>query len=158
MIMWKSLRHRLSLIIFLAILLSTFGLKLFNLRLQTIQMELQGEVLDLWVAKNTYQHYKGLGGRESFEEKDGLIMIFPQADKYAIVMRDMEFPIDVVWFSQGKVVDMAQNLPPEDKVEKDLTKYYPRQKASLILELPAGWISSHGLKIGDEIRLVEEEA
>ena len=68
-------------------------------------------------------------------------------------MRGMRFPIDIVWLSDGVVVDIAPSVPIEPGVpEADLRVYYPRLKANTVIELPAGWAEGHGLKIGDELK------
>jgi uncharacterized membrane protein (UPF0127 family) len=72
-------------------------------------------------------------------------------------MRDMKFPIDIVWFNDGVVVDIASFIKPEfDVPEEDLMIYLPRMEANVVLELPAGWTVRNDLKIGDKITLVEE--
>ncbi|OGH82937.1 MAG: hypothetical protein A2469_01495 [Candidatus Magasanikbacteria bacterium RIFOXYC2_FULL_40_16] len=117
---------------------------------------LDGKKLNVLIAEDSVQQFKGLGGRKDFGEYDGMIFIYDEAFKIGVVMRDMEMPIDVVWFYDGKVVDIAPNLQPEPGVkEADLRVYLPRGKANVFLELEAGWTEKNGLKIGDELKVVE---
>jgi uncharacterized membrane protein (UPF0127 family) len=67
-------------------------------------------------------------------------------------MRDMQFSIDVVWLREEKVVDIASSLPLEPGVpEGELRGYFSRGLADMVLELPAGWVVAHELKIGDQL-------
>lgn len=116
-------------------------------------IKLKGQTLRVLVAKTFYQQHLGLGGRNSLYPYDGMIFLSEAYGKPTMVMRDMKFPIDIVWFSDGRVVDIAPSVPTEDLPEDRLTKYYPRQEANLVLELPAGWAEENGLRIGDKLEL-----
>lgn len=121
-----------------------------------LSLRLAGEDLTVLVANNENHRYKGLGGRDSFGEYDGMLFIMNEKDRIGVVMRSMRFSIDVVWFDNGKVVDIAPNLPLEPEVsENNLRVYRPRVEANTFLELPASWTSEHNLKIGDEIELIK---
>lgn len=108
------------------------------------------------VAKNTYQLEKGLGGRDSLAPYDAMIFLFSTPARYAFVMRDMKFAIDIVWLNAGEVVDIAPNVAPEPGVGEDqLRRYLPRSAATMVIELPAGWAQAHGLVIGDRLTVPE---
>lgn len=118
-------------------------------------MELKGQKLYVLAADNIGRQYKGLGGRDSLDGYDGMLFIFGEKKKVGIVMRDMKFPIDIVWLDAGQVVDFAPNVPIEPGVkEQNLKIYYPRVDANLVLELPAGWAEKNGLRIGDEVKVI----
>lgn len=120
----------------------------------SMSISLKDQELHVLVAKNIYQQYKGLGGRKQLAPYDGMIFPFYLLDKHTFVMRDMEFPIDIVWLKDGVVVDIAPNVPIEpDASEQELARYYPRTEANLVLELQAGWTQKNGLKIGDVMTL-----
>lgn len=109
------------------------------------------------VAKNQKHRFTGLGGRETIEPYDGMIFVYPLHKKQGIVMRDMQFPIDIVWFNGGLVVDIAPSVPIEPgRSEEDLTVYYPRLPSNVVIELPAGWAAANALQIGDRLEVVED--
>lgn len=118
---------------------------------------LKEQKLEVLIADSIYRQQKGLGGRDSVSPYDGMIFPFSFPAKHAFVMRDMRFPIDIIWFYKGDVVDMAPNVSIEpNKEEYEYKKYTPRVESDLVLELPAGWIEEHNLQIGDKMRLVED--
>ncbi len=127
--------------------LSAGLLWLLQWRYATEHIVLKDQHLHVLVAKNPKQWHKGLGGRDDLGKYDGMLFLFPFYEKHAFVMRDMRFPLDMIWLAQGKVVEMAPNVPisPQDR------PYIPRMDANAVLELPAGWIDRYDLKIGDVI-------
>lgn len=143
-------------VFFLVIFATGIGLRIWQNKTPIIQVELKNQILDVMLAKTIYQQQKGLGGRESLDPYDGMVFVYSDLSRPVMVMRDMEFSIDIVWFEGGKVIDIASSLPLEPGAsENELTRYYPRKKADLVLQLPAGWVEENILKIGDKISLVE---
>lgn len=157
MIKKKPQSKKSQLIFFLIFLFALGAAKLWQYHLSDALITVDGDPLYVLVAKNRYQHKKGLGGRESLGKYDGMIFLFSIPKKYGFVMRDMEFPIDIIWFFNGEVIDFVQNVQLEPGAsEESLKRYYPRKEANLVLEVPSGWSREHGLKIGDRIDVIEE--
>ncbi len=111
--------------------------------------------LTLLVAKTPWHWQRGLGKRESLPDGiDGMLFVFPFSDRHGFVMRNMEFPLDILWIDNSIIVDIAPSVPTEPGIaEERLTVYRPRQEAQLVIELPAGWVEKHGVAIGDRIAL-----
>lgn len=145
-------------LLFIAVfILSYAGLKLWQLRLPTAEIELRGQKITVWVAKTPARLYKGLGDKESLVENKGMLLVFGKMGKHGIVMRDMEFPIDIIWLSNGEVVDIAPSVPIEPEAsEAELKRYYPRKESNSVLELSAGWAEKNGVKIGERIKIAED--
>lgn len=138
----------------IAIAVVFLGLKVWQFHWPKAEVELKGRHLTVLVADNSYHSYRGLGKRDNLGDCDGMLFIYSEKSRHGIVMRDMRFSIDVVWFDNGKVVDIAPNLPIEPGVpEGQLKIYYPRADTDLVLELPAGWAEEHKLKIGDRLKI-----
>lgn len=144
-------------LLFIALfILSYAGLKLWQLRLPRAEVELMGQKITVWVAKTPERLYKGLGGKDSMQANQGMLLVFGKMWKHGIVMRGMEFPIDIIWLSNGKVIDIAPSVQIEPNVlEEKLTRYYPRKEANAVLELSAGWAERNGVKIGDGLKVIE---
>jgi len=144
-------------IFLLVFLLSAAGLWLWSWRWPTAVIELGGETLEVLVAKSPRHQYRGLGRRDTLSPYDGMLFVFTITHRVGIVMRDMRFPLDIIWLNKGEVVDIAPNVPLEPgRDASELTVYRPRLSANTVLELPAGWVEEHGLKIGDRLRVLKE--
>ena len=121
----------------------------------TAWIELGGKRLEVLVADTIGHQHIGLGKRDDLGVYGGMLFIHSEAKKYGIVMRDMRFPIDIVWLNNGEVIDIAPNVPTEPGVpESQLRVYYPRKSATAVLELPAGWTEKNRVKIGDVVRVI----
>lgn len=95
---------------------------------------------------------RGLSGHAPLSEKQGMLFIFPKPDRHQFWMKNMKFSIDIVWIDEGRIVDIAPEVPVS--VANDLPIYTPRLPASSALELRAGFTERHGIKIGDKVTLL----
>ncbi|MDO8537023.1 MAG: DUF192 domain-containing protein, partial [bacterium] len=93
---------------------------------------------------------RGLSGRESLNEGEGLLFLFDGFGNYGIWMKDMKFAIDIVWIKNDRVVGFAENVAPEPGKELwSLKLHYPPEPVDKVLEFNAGSVQRSGIKIGD---------
>ena len=105
--------------------------------------------LQLIVSKSDTAKAKGLGGRLLIP-KDGMIFFFDKPQELIFWMRDMYFPIDIVWIRNKKIIGFAQNIHPEPATPlSDLKRYRSQSLADTVIELKAGEVKRLNLKIGD---------
>jgi len=122
--------------------------------LKQMQISVGSQTFSVEVADSLKSRAKGLSERESMEEKTGMYFIFPIKAKYSIWMKDMYFPLDIVWIADGKVVgfkELAETPGSNDLLE--LPTYYPPEPVNAVLELNAGSVKKFGLKVGDAVTL-----
>jgi len=145
-----------QLYLFGIIIIFTFCLKLYHVFYwPKINIKIGDKVLNVLLANNTKHWEKGLGGRDNLGSFDGMLFLFPDSRQHVFVMRDMKFPIDIVWFDKGAIVDIAPNLPIEPgKSEEELTLYPARDNSDRVLELPAGLAQKYSFKIGDKLEVL----
>jgi len=99
---------------------------------------------------------KGLSGRESLDEKEGMLFILDGKDQTPIFwMKDMLIPIDIIWINSGKIVqiDRAIQIPEKDTSDADLTRYSPEVSIDYVLEVNSGFSDKYELKAGDSVDL-----
>lgn len=97
---------------------------------------------------------KGLGGKEYLKEGTGMFFVFPDDDFHGFWMKDMKFPIDIIWIdSSYKIVDVKKNVTPETYPEV----FGPEAKARYVLEVNAGFSDNHAVKRGGKVVFVEHE-
>lgn len=95
--------------------------------------------------------HKGLGQRDYLGEFEGMLFIFSEADTYAFHMKDMRFPIDIIWIRSNVVVDISKNVPVP--TGPDLPVYRPGTKADMVLEVNANFTNRHHIKQGDKVEV-----
>lgn len=93
----------------------------------------------------------GLSGREALSGDRGMYFIFDRSDFYQFWMKDMNFPIDIIWIDETmSVVDITLNVLPSS-FPKTFTSRAP---ARYVLEVPAGFSERAGIKIGDQVEIM----
>jgi uncharacterized membrane protein (UPF0127 family) len=98
------------------------------------------------VADTDVLREQGLSGHAPLEPGKGMLFVFSQDDMWGIWMKDMLFPIDIVWINQeGIVITVAHNVLPESY---PLQSFYPTAPARYVLELPAGYSDTYGIAEG----------
>jgi uncharacterized protein len=141
----------------LAVILTAVGLKLFTYYYPKTKVAIGGKIISVLVADTPTRQFKGLSNKKDLGKYSGMLFRFPYKSRYVIVMKDMNFPIDIVWINDNKVVDLTINAKPEvkNKAEKDLVQYVPLYNVDTILELPTGFVKQNNVKIGDTIVILD---
>ena len=93
----------------------------------------------------------GLGNRKSLAADHGMLFVYDHKEIYSYWMRNMHFPIDIIWIDDQTIVDIAKNVPVSDKPVGELPIYHPIAPVDKVLELPAGTSDRFGIIIGDKI-------
>lgn len=119
--------------------------------LQINSVTLKVEVADTQIKRN-----KGLGGRESLASDEGMLFVFPEADKRAFWMKGLSFPLDFVWIRKDTVVDLLYNVPPPlpGQADANLPIYQSKEDIDQVLELNAGTVQRLNIKVGDRVRVL----
>jgi uncharacterized membrane protein (UPF0127 family) len=113
---------------------------------QTIVLNIGAGAYQVQVAATDETRQKGLSGRESLGPNDGLLFVFPENDTWKIWMKDMNFPIDIIWLDESrKVIYIVKDATPESGTDKI---FEPRDEARYVLELAAGSVENAGIRIG----------
>lgn len=100
-------------------------------------------------------HAKGLSGRENLAENIGMLFLFDAPALHPFWMKDMNFPIDIIWFSEGRVVGIAARVYPEPGVtSQHQAIYMSKKEADMTLEVNAGFAEKYGVKEGSKAYIV----
>ena len=102
------------------------------------------------VASTDAERVQGLSGRDSLDSLKGLLFVFPEAGYYPIWMKDMNFPIDIVWISEDlEVIDIDREVSPETYPRT----FRPSKPVRYILETNAHYVDTFGIRVGQKVRL-----
>ena len=103
------------------------------------------------VVRTYVDRARGLMFRPALEEGRGMFFVFDTEALHPFWMKNMLFPIDIIWLDRDRrVVHVAANVPP--CAVDPCPQYVPSAKASYVLEVPAGDAARHGIKPGDILR------
>lgn len=118
-------------------------------------IQINEQKFDLLVADNDEKRMKGLSKRKSLDDKQGMLFVFDEKGKYKFWMKDVEFPLDIIYINDDKIVDIIKNAPPQSKIEEDseLLIYEPKAEANYILEINGGLSDKNSFKDGDTVTI-----
>lgn len=95
---------------------------------------------------------RGLSGRDSLPPDYGMLFIFPTSGRHGFWMRDMKFPIDMIWIKGSEIVGVTPDVYPEFEAPLwKLTIYYPPEAVDRVLEVSAGTARQYQWQAGDVI-------
>jgi uncharacterized membrane protein (UPF0127 family) len=101
------------------------------------------------VSDTDAERAKGLGGKTCIGDNQTMLFTFDKADTYCFWMKDMRFPIDIVWLDNNKrVIHVAPKVSPTTYPEN----FCPDSPSMYVLELKAGMLSQLELTEGDQAR------
>lgn len=107
------------------------------------------------VARTVAEHGKGLSGRDSLAQNHGMLFKFPAKERYAFWMKGMRFSLDFLWITDGRVVEISEDLPAA--TTENPPTYTPSQPVDLVLEVNAGFAKKRGIKVGDRVQITSNE-
>lgn len=114
-------------------------------------VQIGGQNVKVDLALTEAEHTKGLSGKNELMENEGMLFVFDKPGKYSFWMKDMSFPIDIVWFGEDmKVVYIKKNADPKLYPET----YGPDTDAKYVLEVMAGFSDKNNLKVGDSLKFI----
>ncbi len=117
----------------------------------TSSLEINNQKFSLELAQTSQEKYQGLSNREHLCSSCGMLFVYEQAQNRTFVMRGMNFPLDIVWIKDQKIVKIDRNLAPEAK--EPWTKYSSGQPVDLVLELNGNSCQKYNIQVGDKIDL-----
>jgi hypothetical protein len=131
------------LVIFLVIFDAVFHNKNTQAQMEVV---LGGKTFLMEMASTPAQWQQGLSGHTPLSANSGMIFIFDKPDNYGFWMKDMNFPLDIIWIGEDfRVVHIEKNLAPDTYP----AVYYPGTPSKYVLEIYAGESDKNNIKIGD---------
>jgi len=115
------------------------------------QVRISGEEIQVELALTQEERLQGLSNRTNLNPGSGMLFIFEQSGEHPFWMKEMNFPLDMIWINENmKVVYIKNNAQPNDYPQI----YGKGYDAKYVLEVVADFIEQHNLKIGDSVRFI----
>jgi uncharacterized membrane protein (UPF0127 family) len=122
-----------------------------NSSYRQVKVTLNGIDLVADVAATNEQRTKGLSGKDALPENESMLFVFDSAQEHSFWMKDMRFPIDIIWLdSNMTVVHIEHNLPP-CSFGSFCQTYKPNNDALYVLETVAGFADKHQIVKGTRV-------
>jgi uncharacterized membrane protein (UPF0127 family) len=112
---------------------------------------LHGHCVQIEVVSRDLDMRRGLQHRDGLGKNQGMLFVFDKEDIRSFWMKDMKFPIDIVWLNAKKeIISIYGSVPACAK--EPCQVYEPQVKAQYVLEVVSGYALRHQWKIGDQFQ------
>src|SRR3989344_1119926 len=109
----------------------------FSVGTTTIQLE---------IADTSASRTMGLSGKTHLPSGSGMLFVFDHPDYYTFWMKDMKFPIDIIWIDENRqIVHIEKEVAPETYPKS----FRPSRKSLYVLEVEAGLVRENNISIGN---------
>ena len=157
------MKYLLGVIFIVILVLGIFCIKkteVLNTEYKIAVLSMGGHIFEAEVADSYSLQDLGLSGREYISEDKAMIFVFPMSGVYKFWMKDMKFPIDIIWLSpepsdttslennlQSKIIYIEKNVSPNT---------YPKTFGSnvsskYVVEVASGTVDRLDLDVGDSV-------
>lgn len=106
------------------------------------------------IADNDYSRIAGLSNRDEMCANCGMLFIFDNSDMHSFWMKDMRFPIDIIWIKNNRIVEIMENI--EIPSNGSIKSYRPVVPSDMVLEVNSGFVGKNNINIGDKILTKKE--
>ena len=119
--------------------------------MNSLALKIGTKIYELEIAETADDLYEGLSGDDQIDPNEGMFFIFDEDGTHGMVMRGMDFPIDIIHLSQEGIVNTIASAEIDDPIsyEGDVTTRF-------VIELMKGQATEAGLSVGDTIKLPVE--
>lgn len=113
---------------------------------------INNHTFNLIVAKSAREKEIGLSDRKDLPKDQGMLFPFDKEGYYGFWMKNMQFPIDIIYIKKGKIVTIFENVKPPKDTGGKLIVYQSTETADTVLEINAGLVKEYEIKVGNEIK------
>lgn len=113
---------------------------------------IKDQTFTLTVADTQKEQEIGLSEKKSLAKNNGMLFPYKTKSTPTFWMRNMDFPIDIIFISDGKIVTLYKNVKPQAS-NQNLQLYKPSQPVDNVIEINAGLSDQYGFKEGDVVKI-----
>ncbi len=125
--------------------------KLFKLQKQGIQkIIINNNEIQVEIVADVKSRHHGLSERESLCENCGMFFVFDNKGLYDFWMKDMRFPLDIIYIDGNRIVEIFKNVQILEN--EKITTISPKKEADRVLEINAGFSDKLGIKEGQILK------
>jgi uncharacterized membrane protein (UPF0127 family) len=110
-------------------------------------VSINGYELELEIAATPAERERGLGYRDSLAPDGGMLFSFSSPGKHGFWMKGMRFPLDIIYLRGTEIVETKENVQPSSFP----VPFFPSVDVDAVVEVNAGWVKNHGVKLGDTL-------
>jgi uncharacterized protein len=110
------------------------------------------------IADNPVTRSRGLMHETRLPKAEGLLFVFPYPGMPGFWMKNMKFPIDILYVNEQDIVAyIVKNAQPCSGAKTECPIYKPTHKTIRVLEINAGLSEEYNIHVGDAVQYFIEE-
>jgi len=114
-------------------------------------VKIKDSVIHVDLAITPDEQSKGLSIKNTLNDSDGMLFPFDTPGDYSFWMKDMKFPIDIIWIdSNYKIVHIEKNLQPCIFFLL-CPSYSPHANSKYVLEVNSNFTTKNNITVGDRV-------
>lgn len=110
---------------------------------------ISGNEYNVFIADTPELRSRGLSEKTGLPTGFGMEFVFETPGSYGFWMKDMKFPLDIIWVRDSLIVDVWENAQPPTGAY--IPSYSPKGDADRVYEFGAGFVKERELMIGDQV-------
>jgi uncharacterized membrane protein (UPF0127 family) len=114
---------------------------------------IDGHTFHVKVATTQQDQEQGLSDTPSLPTDQGMLFVFQKPDFYGFWMRNMNYPLDIIYIQNNKIVSIAQNVSKPKDPTSPLPVYKPSDPADKVLEINGGLTNTYHISIHDTVSI-----
>jgi hypothetical protein len=124
--------------------------KELNQKLSIVKID--GVSINIEIADTPEKRTQGLSGRSWLAKNQGMFFVYDKPDFYSFWMKDMKFPIDIIWINENKkIIDISKNISPDSFPQT----FKSQKQAQYVLEVNAGFSAQNNIRINKIIEIIK---
>ncbi len=140
-------------VILIAIAVSQNYLKERNTFQKIPTATIDKRIFKLYIAKSSKEKEIGLSKYNNLPQDYGMLFPFERSDYYSFWMKDMKFPIDIIFIRKNRIVTIYSNISPPKTKNESLIIFKPKTAADTVLEINAELSKKYNFKNGDGVEI-----
>jgi uncharacterized protein len=123
-----------------------------NLVLNKNTVRVNGHGFAVEIADTSEKQIQGLSGRVDLAENSGMLFVYNDYNIRLFWMKEMRFPLDIVWIKDNLVIGCSEKVPVLDK-EGHISRVESPGEANYVLEINAGLCGKYDIKDETEVEI-----
>jgi uncharacterized protein len=113
-----------------------------------VNITVNGMLLVADIAATDEQRTKGLSVKDRLDENEAMLFVFDYEAEHTFWMKNMKFPIDIIWIDSDKTVVYIEHNVEPCSTELFCPTYRPDHDSLYVLEAIGGFAETHDIVEG----------
>ena len=120
---------------------------------KTPQAVINNHIFNLEIVKTGKEREIGLAKYKNIPQNFGMLFLFEKPDFHSFWMKNMKFPIDIIFIRNNRIVTIFKNAAPLKSNNEFIPIYRTQKISDTVLEINAGLSNKYNFKTGDFVKI-----